>query len=104
MFRRQSVLVLRDAPEILQAVRAALADAEPHERAGLGRALTLVEAQCARTDGELRGRWVDGVLGAAGVDVEDQVKAVAAVRRAAADLGLSQAVDLVREAREHASA
>ncbi|MEU3449311.1 hypothetical protein AB0H29_19170 [Streptomyces thermolilacinus] len=40
----------------------------------------------------------------AGVDVKDQVEAVAAARRAAPGLGLSQAVELVREARERASA
>lgn len=40
----------------------------------------------------------------AGVDDINQVEAVAAARRAAPGRGLSQAVDLVREARERASA
>ncbi|CAL9578506.1 MULTISPECIES: hypothetical protein [unclassified Streptomyces] len=105
MFRtKQSVLVLRDAPAVRRAVRAAVADAAPEERAGLERALALVERECARTDAEVRGRWAREVLAEAGVDVDDQVKAVAAIRRAAPGLGLSQAVELAREALDEAGA
>lgn len=105
MFRtKQSVLVLRDAPAVRESVRAALADAAPEERAGLERALALVEEECARPDAEVRGRWVREVLAEAGVDVGDQVKAVAAIRKAAPDLRLSQAVELAREALDQARA
>ncbi|MEU4350052.1 hypothetical protein [Streptomyces sp. NPDC023838] len=97
--KTSSVLVLRDGPDILQGVREALAAASPEERAGLERAVGIVEAQCARTEDDVLGQWVRGVLGVAGLDSRsDHVASVIALRKAVPDLSLVGAHRLVTSA------
>ncbi|MFF4231368.1 hypothetical protein [Streptomyces sp. NPDC001820] len=94
-----SVLVLRDADGIADAVRAALATATPEERPGLERAAALVAEAAAATDAELRGRWVRGHLAAAGVDgPADSITAIKALRKAEPRLSLVAAVGLAKDA------
>jgi hypothetical protein len=94
-----SVLVLRDADGIADAVRAALVTATPEERPGLERAAALVAEAAAATDAELRGRWVRGHLAAAGVESPaDSITAIKALRKAEPRLSLLAAVGLVKDA------
>jgi hypothetical protein len=93
-----SVLVLRDADGIADAVRAALVTATPEERPGLERAAALI-AEAAATDAELRGRWVRGHLAAAGVEgPADSITAIKALRKAEPRLSLLAAVGLAKDA------
>ncbi|HZX38405.1 MAG TPA: hypothetical protein VFF37_08770 [Streptomyces sp.] len=94
-----SVLVLRDADGIADAVRAALTTATPEERPGLERAAALVAEAAAATDAELRGRWVREHLAAAGVEgPADSVTAIKALRKAEPRLSLLGAVGLAKDA------
>ncbi|MFD9486243.1 hypothetical protein [Streptomyces sp. NPDC059991] len=98
---KTSVLVLRDGPDILQAVRAALSEAAPGEQAGLERAVALVEAHCGRTDDDLLGQWVRDILADAGLDSRSgHVARVKALRKAVPDLTLLAAHRMVTNATE----
>ncbi|MEU4494453.1 hypothetical protein OG729_15620 [Streptomyces sp. NBC_00210] len=94
-----SVLVLRDADGIADAVRAALSTATPEERPGLERAAALV-AQAADTPAaELRGRWVRQQLDAAGFEGPAySIHALKALRKAEPGLSLATAVSLAKDA------
>ncbi|MGF1431683.1 hypothetical protein [Kitasatospora sp. LaBMicrA B282] len=96
----EPVLVIRESPELAVALRQALEGAGDGERAGLARALTLVEDAAARPDREVRRRWVHRILAAGGHAVHDDVAAVKALRQAAPSLTLTAAYQLVREATE----
>lgn len=97
--QEMSVLVLRDAEDIEDAVRAALGSAPPEERPGLERALALVTEAGTRPDGELHARWVRQVLAKAGVQgPPDSVPAIKALREAAPGLSLLSAVQLAKSA------
>lgn len=94
-----SVIVLRDADGIEAAVHAALEHAAPEERPGLERALAVVAEASAATDEQLRARWVEQRMEAAGVrGPADSVEAIKALREAAPGLTLLSAVQLARSA------
>ncbi|MFF3321459.1 hypothetical protein [Streptomyces sp. NPDC002889] len=100
-----SVIVLRDADGIADAVRAALDNASADERPGLERAAAIIAAAAAASDDELRARWVRRRLDAAGVDgPADSVAAVKALREAERSLSLKSAVTLARAAQAAESA
>ncbi|MFI1800883.1 hypothetical protein ACH427_26505 [Streptomyces sp. NPDC020379] len=95
------MLVLRDSQAIAEAVREALAGASDEQRPGLELAAGLIARYAERPDRELRAEWTRGVLAEAGVDPRThEVSAVKAVRQARPGLGLAEAVQLVREAKE----
>ncbi|MEU9194849.1 hypothetical protein [Streptomyces hundungensis] len=98
--KEMSVLVLRDADEIVGALREALTDAGEAERPGLEAALTIAERAAERPERELRGRWVReqrASVGYAGPD-DESVRAVKALRQARPELSLLAAVQLTRDA------
>ncbi len=96
------VLPLRDADVIEEALRKALEGASPQERPGLERAVALVEAVAAETDGRLRARWARDRLAAAGFtgDVA-AVAAVKALRREEPRLLLLAAAELQKDLLAH---
>ncbi|MGW1076425.1 hypothetical protein [Streptomyces sp. NPDC002537] len=97
----EQVVVLRDSQAIAEAVCEALAGAGEEERAGLERAVALIERYAARPEREVRAEWVRGILAEAGVDARKQeLHAVKALRQAQPGLSLRAAVELVRDVRE----
>jgi hypothetical protein len=97
-----ATFLLRDADVIAAALRQALADATPQERAGLERAVELAESTAAATGAEVRARWVRSRLAAVGFtgDVAS-VAAVKALRQAEPGLSLVAAVQLQKDALAH---
>lgn len=97
--KTDTVLVVRDSDLVGAALRRALADAPPEERAGLERAAALVEETAAVSEGEVRARWVRSRLAAVGFagDIAS-VAAVKALRQAEPRLSLLAAVQLQKEA------
>ncbi|MGW6468287.1 hypothetical protein [Streptomyces rubiginosohelvolus] len=94
-----AVLVVRDAPDVVAALRSALETAPDAERPGLEHALALAEEFAARPDAELRGRWVRQRLDAAGHQgPADSVEAIKILRQAEPGLTLLQAVTYAKEA------
>lgn len=94
-----TVLVVREADEIADAVDQALKTAGPEERPGLERAAALLVAARETTDAELRGSWARRKIAEAGVKGRaDSVQAVKALRDAEPGLSLLQATRLSREA------
>ncbi|MFD5894197.1 MULTISPECIES: hypothetical protein [unclassified Streptomyces] len=94
-----TVLVVREADEVAEAVDQALRTAGPEERPGLERAAALLAAARTATDGELRGNWARRKIAEAGVKGRaDSVGAVKALREAEPGLSLLQAVRLSQEA------
>lgn len=94
-----AVLVVRDAPDVVAALRRALETATDAERPGLERALVLAEESAGRPDAELRGRWVRRRLAAAGHEgPADSVEAIKILRQAEPGLTLLQAVTYAKEA------
>lgn len=94
-----AVLVLRDAPDVVAALRGALASATDAERPGLERALALAEDAAERPDTELRHRWVRQRVAAAGHEGPvDSVAAIKALRQAEPRLTLLQAATYAKEA------
>ncbi|PCG83632.1 hypothetical protein CIB93_23310 [Streptomyces sp. WZ.A104] len=102
LFRKPQPLavhVLRDAPDVVTALRRALETATEAERPGLERALALAEDAAERPDEELRGRWVRRRLTEAGHEgPADSVEAIKILRRAEPGLTLLQAVTYAKEA------
>ncbi|WP_175407147.1 hypothetical protein [Streptomyces sp. TRM64462] len=97
-FGKVPLVLYRDGNDIRLALRGALASAADTERPGLERALAIIEAQCARSDGEVLAHWARSILDDAGIDAaREHVKAVAAVRKAVPDLSLLAANRLVTE-------
>ncbi|WP_406507173.1 hypothetical protein [Streptomyces sp. NBC_00212] len=95
-----TVLVLRDADDIAQALREALEGAGEAERPGLEAALRIAERAAAVPDRELRGRWVReqrASVGYKGPD-DESVRAVKALRDARPELSLLSAVQLTKDA------
>jgi hypothetical protein len=100
-----SVIVLRDADGIADAVRAALEKAPEDERPGLERAAAIIAEAATASDDDLRARWVRRRLTEAGVDgPADSVAAVKALRAAEPSLTLLSAVRLARTAKSAESA
>ncbi|MEW1628352.1 hypothetical protein AB0387_13185 [Streptomyces sp. NPDC089173] len=94
-----AVLVVRDAHDVVAALRRALETAPDGERPGLERALVLAEESAGRPDAELRGRWVRRRLAAAGHEgPADSVEAIKILRQAEPGLTLLQAVTFAKEA------
>ncbi|WP_328896013.1 hypothetical protein [Streptomyces sp. NBC_00236] len=94
-----AVIVIRDAEAITAALRQALEHANDEERPGLDRALALALAEAGVPDAELRGRWAERRIRAAGHDGPlDSVAAVKMLRTAEPGLSLRQAVQLSRDA------
>ncbi|MGI5402420.1 hypothetical protein ACQEVG_23840 [Streptomyces sp. CA-135486] len=94
-----SVLVLRDADSIADAVRAALSTATPEDRPGLERAAAIVARAADAPAAELRGRWVRQQLDAAGFKgPADSIHAIKALRKAEPRLSLVTAVSLAKDA------
>ncbi|MEU9099244.1 hypothetical protein [Streptomyces sp. NPDC048361] len=95
-----SVLTVRDADDIVAALRTALTDAGEVERPGLEAALRVAEEAAAVPERELRGRWVReqrASVGYLGPD-DESVRAVKALRDAQPELSLLAAVQLTRDA------
>ncbi|WP_458247045.1 hypothetical protein [Streptomyces sp. MAI_2237] len=99
---KNATVILRDADVIAAALRQALADASPEERAGMERAVAIAESTAAATGAEARARWVRSRLTAVGFtgDVAS-VAAVKALRQAEPGLSLVAAVQLQKEAVAH---
>ncbi|NEA98981.1 hypothetical protein [Streptomyces sp. SID13726] len=96
------VLTIRDADVVTATLRQALAEASPEERAGLERAVALVESTAAATEAELRARWVRSRLAAVGFTGDvTSVAAVKALRKAEPGLSLLAAVELQKAAVAH---
>lgn len=94
-----TVLVVREADEVAEAVDQALRTAGPEERPGLERAAALLATVRETTDVELRGNWARRKIAEAGVKGRaDSVPAVKAIREAEPGLSLLQAVRLSQEA------
>lgn len=102
MFRGRTetvLLALREADDVAEALRGALADAPEAERAGLERALSVVAEVRAADDAALKARWVRKVLAEAGCEeAPDSVPAIKALRQAEPGLSLLQAVTLAKAA------
>ncbi|GAA1934084.1 hypothetical protein GCM10009837_69930 [Streptomyces durmitorensis] len=97
--RGVSVVVLRDADVIAEALRDALSSAGEAERPGLERAAALVAEASRTTEAELRGRWTRQRLTDAGHEGPvDSVAAIKALRQAEPGLSLLAAVQLTKEA------
>ncbi|MFJ8043408.1 hypothetical protein ACIRBX_23215 [Kitasatospora sp. NPDC096147] len=98
----ESVLLVREAPELAAALREALGSATEEQRAGLEVALAIVAQAAERPDPAVRGGWAERALAVRGLSPEDDtVAAVKAVREAAPALSLLSAHQLVQEARLH---
>ncbi|MGW2815159.1 hypothetical protein [Streptomyces sp. NPDC001415] len=102
MFGRKelSVLVLRDADDIVRSLREALEGAGEAERPGLEAAIEMAERAAAVPDRELRARWVReqrASVGYTGPD-DESVHAIKALREAQPGLSLLSAVQLTRDA------
>ncbi|MFD9819631.1 hypothetical protein [Streptomyces violascens] len=98
--RELSVLVLRDADDIVRALREALEGAGEAERPGLEAAVEMAERAAAVPDRELRARWVReqrASVGYQGPD-DESVHAVKALRQAQPGLSLLSAVQLTKDA------
>lgn len=94
-----AVIVVRDAEDVIAALRQALEHGRDEERPGLERAIELAVAQAGVPDAELRGRWAARRIGAGGYRGPlDSVAAVKALRKAEPELSLLQAVRLSRDA------
>ncbi|MEV6112699.1 hypothetical protein AB0L59_09255 [Streptomyces sp. NPDC052109] len=100
--KQDVVLVVRDTDMVAAALRRALTEASPEERAGLERAAALVESTAAATEAELRARWVRARLAAVGFagDVASMA-ALKALRQAEPRLSLLAAVQLQKDAVAH---
>ena len=97
--RELTVLVVRDADGILDAVRAALSTATPEERPGLERAAAIIAEASEASAAELRGRWVRQQLDAAGIEGPAySIPALKALRQAQPGLSLLAAVEFAKEA------
>ncbi|MET7693124.1 hypothetical protein ABZT06_35075 [Streptomyces sp. NPDC005483] len=96
------VLLVRDADVVGAALRQALTEAPPEERAGLERAVALVESSAAASEGGLTARWVRSRLAAVGFTGDiTSLAAVRALRKAEPRLSLLAAVQLQKEAVAH---
>ncbi|MEU6213237.1 hypothetical protein ACIPRL_06300 [Streptomyces sp. NPDC090085] len=96
------VLLMRDSDTVAAALGRALAEAPPEERPGLERAIALVEATAAATEGALKARWVRERLDAVGFTGDlSSVAAVKALRKAERRLSLAAAVQLQKAALAH---
>ena len=94
----ESVFIIRDSRNVEAALRQALETADAHERAGLQRALTVVEQTVGLPDAQVRRRWVRDMLERAGVDAaSDSVSAVKVLRQAVPGLSLAAAYQLVKD-------
>ncbi|MET7639379.1 hypothetical protein [Streptomyces sp. NPDC005438] len=94
-----SVLVVREAEWLEEALTRALASADEAERPGLERAVELVARERDRADGEVTARWVRERLRDSGADPRTRpVQAIKALREAVPGLGLLSAKEMVEEA------
>jgi hypothetical protein len=99
--RHLNLVVLHDLDDARAAVEEALAHADTTEAPGLRKALSLIEA-AARSDEDLKIRWARQALDRAGVAAGDtSTGAIRELRRAAPQLGLAEAVELVTLAAKH---
>jgi len=97
----ESVFIIRDSRSVEAALRQALETADADERAGLQRALTVVEQTVGLPDAQVRRRWVRDILDRAGVDAaSDNVNAVKVLRQAVSGLSLAVAYQLVKDVAE----
>jgi hypothetical protein len=100
--KQDVVLVIRDADVVAAALRQAVAGASDGERAGLERAVALVEATAAAGEAQLRARWVRSRWDAVGFAGDiGSVAAVKALRQAEPRLSLLAAVQLQKDAVAH---
>ena len=96
------MLLIRDTDVVAAALRQAQAEASPEERAGLERAVALVESTAAATEDQLRARWVRSRLAAVGFTGDiASVRALKALRQAEPKLSLLAAVQLQKDAVTH---
>ena len=97
----ESVFIIRDSRSVESALRQVLETADPDERAGLQRALTVVEQTVGLPDVQVRRRWVRDILDRAGVDAaSDGVNAVKVLRQTVPGLALVAAYQLVKDVAE----
>ncbi|OIJ64257.1 hypothetical protein [Streptomyces mangrovisoli] len=100
--KHNAVITVRDADVVAAALRRALAEAPPEDRAALERAVALVESTAEATDAQIRARWARDLLTAAGYTGDlASVAAVKALRQADPRLSLLAAVQLQKEAIAH---
>lgn len=97
-----AVLVIRDADVVAAALRQALGEASDGERAGLERAVAVVEATAAAGEAQLCARWVRSRLADVAFTGDvGSVAAVRALRQAEPKLSLLAAVQLQKAALAH---
>ncbi|WP_406444121.1 hypothetical protein OHB00_45615 [Streptomyces sp. NBC_00631] len=102
MGKSDNIVVIRDAQVVSAALRGALADASAETRAGLERAVTIVESTAAATASRLRGDWVRARLADVGFAGDlTSAAAVKALRQAEPGLSLMAAVRLRNDAVDH---
>lgn len=90
------LIAVNDLDPAREAVERALANASSDERPGLQRALEIIDT--VTVPGEPRLRWAKKVLDEAGVDVDThRIQAVRTIRDSLPGLGLSAAVELVKD-------
>jgi DNA-binding phage protein len=100
--QNESVFIIRDSRSVEDALRQALETADADERAGLQRALTVVEQTVGLPDVQVRRRWVRDILNRTGVDAaSDSVNAVKVLRQAVPGLSLAAAYQLVKDVAEN---
>ena len=80
--QEERVVVIRDSRGVASSLRQAFEAADEGERAGLQRALTIVEQTAGLSDVQVRRRWVREILDREGIDpAADGVAAVRTLRR-----------------------
>ncbi|MFD8717582.1 hypothetical protein ACFV2H_06005 [Streptomyces sp. NPDC059629] len=102
MGKSDNIVVIRDAQVVAAALREALVGASAETRAGLERAVAVVESTAAVTAGRLRGDWVRARLADVGFSGDlTSAEAVKALRQAEPGLSLLAAVQLRNDAVDH---
>lgn len=100
--QEEPVVVIRDSRSVEAALRQALDTADDGERAGLQRALTVVEQTTGLPDAQVRRRWARDILHREGVDAAaDGVNAVKTLRQTVPGLSLTAACQLVKDVTEN---
>ena len=96
--QKERVVVIRDSRGVASSLRQAFEAADEGERAGLQRALTIVEQTTGLSDIQVRRRWVREILDREGVDpAADGVAAVKTLRQKVPGLSLLTAHQWVED-------
>ncbi|WP_336605623.1 hypothetical protein [Streptomyces sp. BA2] len=95
------IVVLHDLEDVRSEINAALETASDNRRPGLQAALDILNRHATATDDQRIRQWVRRTLSEAGVEPDEHVRAVKALRDAVPGLGLIAANDLVKSTLPH---